>query len=259
MRSVLRRADHRALLILSTYLIGLRLGSRSLGLLATLLMVTCPPFLLMDFVNMTDVPVAGALVFGCWCLLGTTLRSAAGAGVALAIAFLIRPNLVPLVPLFVLWLAWRIAGEREARARHFWRAVIVLGGIGAAVLATSVIYWLTYGTPFESGYGATASYFAWSHIGPNVRNYAQWFNESHTLFGFLGLVALALPVRLVWPDVSDRRAIVLFALITAMVIGEFLIYLVMDNSSYLRFFLGLLSVHHVRAGERGDGARACSS
>jgi hypothetical protein len=99
------------------------------------------------------------------------------------------------------------------------------------------MYWLTYGSPFESGYGATAGYFAWSHIGPNVRNYVKWFNESQTPLGFLGLVALALPVKRVWSDVSDRSAIVLFALITATVVGEFLIYLVMDNSSYLRFFL----------------------
>ena len=226
-----------ALLILSTYLIGLRLGSRSLGLLATLLMMTSPAFLLMQFVNMSDVPVAGTLIFGCWCLLGKTMRSAAGAALGLAVALLIRPNLVPLVPVFVLWLAWRIVRERESRARHVWRAVIVLGGIGAASVATAVIYWVTYGTPFESGYGETAYYFALSHIGPNVRNYVQWFNESHTPLGFLGLIALALPVKSVWPDLPERSPIVLFALITAAVIGEFLIYLVMDNSSYLRFFL----------------------
>ena len=226
-----------ALFVLSTYLIGVRLGSRTLGLLATLLVATSPPFLLMNFENMSDVPVAAAIAIASWCVLGTTITSAIGAAAALAMALLIRPNLVPLAPIFVAWLAWRVVRERSERPRHLWRAAIVAGGIGAAVVTTAAIYWLTYGTPFQSGYGPTAAYFSSSNIGPNLRNYMQWFGEAHTALGFLGLLALAIPIKAVWPDVRDRSAVIAFAVITAAVIVEFLFYLVLDNSSYLRFFL----------------------
>ena len=225
-----------ALLVLSTYLIGLRLGSSTLGFIAALLVAGSPPFLLMLFVNMTDVPVAAALALACWCVMGATMRSAAGASIALAVALLIRPNLVPVVPVFVLWLGWRVASQHDRRW-HAWRAVVVLGGVALASIATSAIYWIAYGTPFESGYGATAPYFSLSHIVPNAHNYAQWFTEVHTPIAWLGLVALALPVKTLWPAVPDRSAVIAFALMTGGVIAEFLVYLVLDNNSYLRFFL----------------------
>jgi len=226
-----------ALLVLSTYLIGLRLGSSTLGLVAALLVAASPPFLLMLFVNMTDVPVAAALALACWCVMGTTMRSAFGAAVALAVALLIRPNLQPVVPIFVLWLGWRMTSHPTERRRHMWRAIVVLGGIASAAIVTSAIYWIEYGTPFESGYGTTALYFSMSHIVPNAHNYARWFSEVHTPIAWLGLMALALPVRALWPAVPDRSAVMAFALITGVVIAEFLAYLVLDNNSYLRFFL----------------------
>ena len=226
-----------ALLVLSTYLIGLRLGSSTLGLLAALLVATSPPFLLMHFVNMSDVPVAGAIAIACWCLLGTTIGSAVGGSIALAAVLLIRPNLVPLVPVIVGWLAWRIWQGRGDRSRHLWRAAIVLSGIAAASLVTAEIYWLLYGSPFQSGYGQTEAYFSPSHVGPNFRNYATWFTEAHTPLAFLGFVALAFPVKALWPDVADRSAVVAFALLTVIVVGEFLFYLVFADSSYLRFLL----------------------
>ena len=226
-----------ALLVLSTYLIGLRLGSHTLGLLAAILVATSPPFLLMHFVNMSDVPVAGAFALACWCALGTTIRSAVGASAAMAVALLIRPNLVPLVPVVVLWLTWRVVQHRSERRRHAWRAVIVLAGIGIASAAIATIYWFAYGSPFESGYGQTGLYFSLDHIAPNARNYAQWFREAHSPLAFLGVLALLLPLKLLWPDVSERSAITVFALATAVVLAEFLVYLVLDNSSYLRFFL----------------------
>jgi 4-amino-4-deoxy-L-arabinose transferase-like glycosyltransferase len=226
-----------ALFVLSTYLIGVRLGSSALGLLAALLVATSAPFLLMHFVNMTDVPVAAALALACWGLMGDTIRSAIAAAMALAIAILIRPNLVPLVPILGLWLVWRIVSHRTERWRHVRRAVIAGSGVAIAVIAISAIYWIAYGTPFESGYGVTALYFSLSHIAPNARNYSQWFTEVHTPIAWLGLVALALPIKALWPGVLDRSAVIAFALVTAAVIAEFLAYLVLDNNSYLRFFL----------------------
>jgi hypothetical protein len=226
-----------ALLILSTYLIGLRLGSPTLGMLAAILVAASPPFLLMHFVNMSDVPVAAAFTLACAGILGTTVRSAIGASVAMALVLLIRPNLAPLFPIFLLWLGWRVLQHPSDRKRHIWRAVIVIAGVGGALVTTMLMYWFTYGTPFESGYGNTAAYFSLSHVAPNARNYAGWFTEVHTALGFLGLLALALPVRALWRDVADRSAVAVFALLTAGVVAEFLVYLELDNSSYLRFFL----------------------
>ena len=44
----------------------------------------------------------------------------------------------------------------------------------------------------------------WSRIGPNLRNYLGWFAESQTPVALLGVAALVVPVRRLWPTVPDR-------------------------------------------------------
>jgi len=225
------------LLVLSTYLLGRRLGSRDVGLLAALLVAASPPFLLFHLVLMSDVPVAGALTLACWCILGSSVRSAIGAAALLAIAILIRPNLVVVLPALALLLLIRIRREGDARRRHVLRALVALSGAGLGVLGTMTIYWVVYGSPFESGYGPTSEYFGIDHILPNTRNYTTWFVETQTAVPFLGLIALFAPVAWLWRDITQRWVIPIFGLFVATVLAEFMYYLVFGNSSYLRFLL----------------------
>jgi hypothetical protein len=225
------------LLILATYLIGLRLRSRDLGLIASFLVATSPPFLLYQMVPMTDVLVAGALAFACWFVIGDTLRSAAGASAMVAAVVLIRPNLVPVAAVLVLWLAVRIVLTPAERTRHVWRAAIVCAGGAVAALCVAAVYWVTYGSPFQSGYGPTAALFSTQNIVPNMRSYAAWFTQAHTPLAWLGLAALFLPVRWLWPYPGSRAVIPWLALLVVVVSTEFLTYLRADHPSLLRFFL----------------------
>jgi hypothetical protein len=188
-------------------------------------------------VLMSDVPVAGALTLACWCILGSSIRSAIGAAALLAIAILIRPNMVVVVPALALLLSMRIWRERDGRRRHLVRTLVALGGAGLGVVGTMTIYWVVYGSPFESGYGPTSIYFGIDHILPNIRNYTTWFVETQTAIPFLGLIALFAPVAWLWRDITQRWVIPIFGWLVATVLAEFMYYLVFDNSSYLRFLL----------------------
>jgi len=81
----------------------------------------------MMMVPMSDVPVAAAWTIALWCLLGDSTASAIGAGVATAVAILIRPNLVPMAVPMGLWYlvkAWR-GGPHDRKS--------LLGFVGGAL------------------------------------------------------------------------------------------------------------------------------
>jgi hypothetical protein len=226
-----------ALLVLSTFLLGQRLGSRDLGLLAAFLVATSLPFLQYLTVPMSDVPVAGALALACWCLLGHTIRSAVLASLALSAVILIRPNLLPLAIVCGAWLGARIIQVESDRTRQTSRVVIAFAGIAAASLCTAVIYWLTYGSPLESGYGSLPALFSTRNIVPNMWNYGRWFTVAQTPVAWLGLMALFVPVRWLWPHVTSREAVPWLAVLVVAMSIEYLAYAIADHPSLLRYFL----------------------
>jgi hypothetical protein len=248
--------------ILSTFGIGCRLGSPRLGTMAAFLVATSPPVLAFELVTMTDLPVASAWALAIWCLLCDSVVSASVGGLALGAAVLIRPNLVPLLPIVAIWLGLRVIRGAPHRWRHIGRGVILLAGAALGMAWTAAIYWTTYGSPFESGYGPAAGYFSLDYALPNLRNYTQWFTENQTPVVYLGIAALCLPMKWLWPRGTDRSAVIMSALFVAAVWVEFCFYLVGDNPGYLRFLLptypfvmlGLSSVGLRIAGLRWRGA-----
>jgi len=225
-----------AAFILATFGIGCRLGSRRLGTMAAFLVATSPPVIGNGMVTMTDMPVAAAWVVAIWCLMGESILSALGGAIALGIAVLIRPNLAPLLPVIGVWLALRVWRGAPHRWRHTVRGVLLLSGAVAGLLCTFAIFWTTYGSPFESGYGETAGYFSLSYIWPNLRNYSHWLAESQTPVIWFGFAALCLPIAALWPK-ADRTSVMMCAAFVAANFAEFIVYLVGDNRGYLRFFL----------------------
>jgi hypothetical protein len=146
------------------------------------------------------------------------------AGIACAIACLIRPNLAPLalVPFFVAKSRWQFA------------VPVVIAGTFLAILQ-----WSWYGSPLRSGYGSTDELFALANVIPNAGRYANW------------LLATA-PVLLLAPFAfmrlkrdSHARALMAFAL---LVVGAYLVYAVFDQWSYLRFLLPAMAVLALFAG-----------
>jgi hypothetical protein len=140
------------------------------------------------------------------------------AGIACAIAVLIRPNLAPLaiIPLF-------LADRRVAFATP-----VAIAGV---FLAFIQMFW--YGSPLRSGYGSAGELFALSNIVPNASRYARW------LMGTSPALVLAIfgAIRLR----ANRFAQGLIAFVI-LVIASYLVYAVFDLWSYLRFLLPAMAI-----------------
>ncbi len=191
------------------------------GIIAALLLALSPSFLYQSIQPMSDVPVTAAWMV---CFLFLRGDKPLIAGIACAIAVLIRPNLAPLA--LVPWLV--------ANRKLLFAAPVAMAG---AFLAVMQFIW--YGSPLRSGYGAADELFALANIGPNAMRYANW------------LVASS-PVLLLAPFGFARirreppaRPLGAFSI---LVIAAYLIYAVFDDWSYLRFLLPAMAVFAIFAG-----------
>ena len=224
------------LLVLGTYAVGRRLGVQTAALLGAALVATSPVVLFMSTTLMTDVPVAAAWVWAFYLLIGTTVKSAAGAGLLSGLAVLIRPNLVPLAAVLAIHylLAMR---HRELRRRALGQLLVFSMALLPGAIAVGAINAHLYGSPLSSGYGHPSELFALSRMPTNLRLYLQWFAEAHTPFVLCGLVAVLVPLRRLWPDVSDRSV---FPVMAAFVLGLWGMYgawLVFEAWWFSRFLL----------------------
>ena len=223
------------LAVLATYGLGCRLNSRMAGFAGAWLLATSP-VILGSLEPLTDVPVMAAWTIAFYFLLGTSAISAAAAGLLVAIAILIRPNLVPLAAPMTAWFFLRRDIGRGVRGRFSHAALFaaaVLLGIGTVALINQHLY----GSAVTSGYGRLQDQFAWERVLPNLRRYASWLIETQTPVALLGFVPLAFPARRLWPNAPDRR---IFAVITgfvALLWGMYTAYLEFDSWGYLRFVL----------------------
>jgi hypothetical protein len=190
------------------------------GVLAALLLAFTPVFVYQSLQPMSDVPVTAAWMV-CFLLL-VRGRASWLAGVACAVAVLIRPNLAPLaiVPLLI------------ARQR-------VLFAIPVAVAAVFLanFQWSLYGSPIRSGYGSAEDLFAVSNVVPNAQRYFSWLVATSP-------VLLLAPFGQVRLSGRQGRALGAFA---SLVVVAYLIYAVFDQWSYLRFLLPALAVFCVFA------------
>jgi hypothetical protein len=205
------------------------------GVVAAILLAISPVFLLQSFQPMSDVPVTAAWVV-CFLLMrvdkpsafaqgdtvgkkGSSLQGChAAAGVACAIAILIRPNLAPLaiVP-FVL-----------SKNRVMFAVPVAIAGIALGSLQS---FW--YGSPLRSGYGPTEELFAFANIAANLPRYFNWLIETAPI--------LLLAVFGFWRLRRDRTSQALFAF-AVLVVCAYLVYAVFDDWSYLRFLLPSIAV-----------------
>jgi hypothetical protein len=227
-----------ALLVLATYALGRRLSSSAAGLAGAWLVATSPVVIFMLMSSMNDVPVAAALAWAFYFLLGGTAASAVAAGLAAGAAILVRPNLVFLAGIMGLWyvarLRYRGAGERMRTGGH---GALFSGGAAAGAIAIAVINQHLYGSPFMSGYGTLDGMFAPEHFLPNARHYVSWFLRWQTPVALLGWAAIFVPQRRLWPAARDRAAFVVIGLFVVAIWITYLFYLVFDDWWYLRFVL----------------------
>ena len=246
-------------LTFATYWIGRRIGRPWVGLAAAWLVATSPAMLFMLMAPMSDVPAAAAWTIAVALAFPPSLAcedserrrgppkrqrrgggedtplAALGSGIAVAIAILIRPNLVPLAAAIALWIVFReglpLRAERARRLLCF----VVPASMGA--IAVAFINARLYGSPFASGYGDLSTAYAWSYILPNVKRYGQWLMMAETPLAAAGLACLFVPWRALWPTRESRRALWLLASVAAAVWVSYLVYVPWDAWWYLRFLL----------------------
>jgi hypothetical protein len=252
-----------AVLVLATFGIGDRLGSRRAGLIGAWLVATSPSMLFHLVEPLTDVPVAGAWAAAFYCLLGSGsyarllrvgpgsgsharllrvgpgsgARSALAAGALAGLAILIRPNLVALAGVMGLWYVMRLGRDDGMRGRALGYGVLFSLGVAPGIVAVALFNQHLYGSAFTSGYGRLGEQFVSARIWPNLVHYLGWLVQSHTPIVLTGLVAIFVPLRLFWPHVRDRWIFLIAGLFVATVWGIYCAYIEFDAWWYLRFLL----------------------
>lgn len=212
-----------ACLLWFTYLLGREAsGSRTVGVLASALLVASPVFLAHVMVPMSDVPAAAG-----WTLVAVLVlkQRPLEAGFVAGLTLLIRPNLVllALLPAF----AWQRRGDSLVRY-----------ALGAApgVVAIAVINTALYGNPLTAGYGSLLELYALSSLPLNVRNYILWMVQTQTPLILLAFVPLFVRRALREPQagVSPRACL---GAIVGLTFASYLFYAAFEHWFYLRFLL----------------------
>ena len=224
-------------LVLATFGIGLRLGAPTAGLLGAWLVATSPAFLYVLVLPMSDVPAAAAWAAAFCFLPGGTRAAALAAGLASGVAILIRPNLVVLAGPFGAWYCLRAIGDAKARREWLVRLATYVLGLLPALLVIAAVNQYLYGSPASSGYRNSGSLFALDHVVPNIRNYVSWLVQSQTPAVLVGVAALFLPIRRIWPGLPHRGLLAVIAMFVVALWGQYAAYLVFDAWWYLRFLL----------------------
>jgi hypothetical protein len=213
-----------ALLVGATYVLGSRFAANT-GLVAATLAACSPVFLYQLMQPMSDVPAAAMWVAAAAAATSARRRGPLVAGLAAAVAILVRPNGAPLAVPLGLFLLLRPERGWSDRAR----AAAWFGGSAAlGALAVAVLNHVYYGSPLTSGYGDLDALFSVRHVGPNVRRYAGWLSDTQTP---VWLLAAAAPV------VVPGALSLLLAAMVAVNVLLYLPYAVFDDWSFLRFLL----------------------
>ena len=228
-----------AVLVLTTWGIGRRLGSSAAGLIAALFVASSPAFLFMLVTPMSDVAAAACWAACFYFLLRPGAKPGILAGLSAGLAILIRPNLVWLAMPAAMWLTlnvWRRT-EREERVTTITRLVAFSVGVGTAAVFVGVLNARLYGSPLQSGYGELGPLFGLSNMTINARNYLRWLVESQTPLIVIGVLAALWPLRRIWPTVTDRTALWVASAWVAGIWIFYCFYVPFDEWWFLRFLL----------------------
>jgi hypothetical protein len=215
-----------ALCVWATYRLGITLGGAWAGVIAAVLLVSSPTFLVMTVQAMSDVPVT---TFWTVSILAALRGHAAGAGLAACVAILIRPNLVPLSA-FPLALLLVRSGRRIQDG-----ALLTVALLPAAAIVGG-LNWYYRGDPLRSGYGSFDYLYAMSRVLPNLEQYARWFRDAETALPLVGVFA---PVVARVSSQDRSRLLLVCVGFPAAVVALYLPYLMFQSHEwgYLRFLL----------------------
>ena len=219
-----------------TYLLGDRLGGRTVGLLSALLLFASPSYLNMLVQPMSDVPAAAVWTLALYFAIHPGRRYAVAAGLATGLAILIRPNLAPLAGIVALVLLAN--PSRRRRSLLFGIAVM------PAMMLIAALNQRLYGSPLVSGYGTLSILYSLDRVWPNFMRYSRWLLEQQTPAVLLWIASpwaalMKRPGAISEGAPTGHRLSVVFVTIAfpLTVLALYLPYFVFDHWSYLRFLL----------------------
>ncbi len=217
-----------ALLVWLTYLAGSALAGPVAGAMGAVLVAASPAVLYQVVQPMNDITTAALWMA---VFVGLISRRFVVAGICCGLALLVRPNLLPLAPVAVLYIL-------HVDRRQVVPFVIAALPFALAVLALNAGL---YGGPLRSGYGTIDRLFGLSAVPTNVSQYGRWLIETQTPFP---LLALAAPLVLDRPRALDAWLAVAFV---AATLSIYFLYKPFDDWSYLRFLLPAITLMLVLA------------
>jgi hypothetical protein len=229
-----------AALVFVTFLLGRRLGGLGAGVIAAGAAAASPILVYQSTQPMSDVPAAFWMTLSVLLLTYESRAAAAAAGIAAAVACLVRPNLFVMTPVLVTLMWWWSGRTRRAVVN----AAIFLCAPAASAVALSVLHRTLFGSVTTSGYGEIGTLFSLSHVVPNLARYPRWAVFTHSAL-LAAAAAAPIAIRRGWvlPEISAGRAeriawsgLVFFAVLQVF----YLLYLVFDDWVSFRFLLPAL-------------------
>ena len=220
--------------VLATARLAMRLASPAAGAVAALCLAASPTFLFSLMWPMSDVPAAALWGLGLVLTAGAGVPSAVGAGLAIGLAVLTRPNLVLVAIAPGIYLLWRVVSSPASRRMAFTRLAIVCLLAGAGCIGVAVVHTWLYGSPLSTGYGHVSQIYEVSRLpatAPGIVLRPLALEPPLVLLGVVGLLW-----RLGRRD-EGRPVASLAAAAIALVLISYAFYVSFPEWWYLRLLL----------------------
>jgi len=221
-----------ALAVWLTWRLGRKAVGETVGLMAALLLASSPAFLFHVMQPLSDVPATTAWLVAALLVMRATPRPVL-AGLATAVAILIRPNLAPLALVAAAGLMLTAADARVLRVR---RVLLFAAGALPGVAAYAAFNAALYGGPLSSGYGSFAEVFTLDDPGGTLLHYLRLLLDTQTFLIVLAPLG-GLAVGGEREGVSRRRVWLALAGTPVTVLGVYAFYVRFPEWTYLRYLL----------------------
>lgn len=217
------------LVVWLTFLAARRFAPPLASLGAALLVAGSAPVLFNCVQTMSDL-VCTALWTGAILAATSSRPRSLIAGMLAALGLAVRPNLVFLAGL--VWLVVLVTTDGTWRDRRR-RALVMAIPLAVVAVAVALINRTLWGSPFASGYGATADLFQAANVPGNLARVWRWTRETAGWWALAGMpVLLALAVRR-----TTRATALAGAALAAGLALSYLPYAQFEEWWYLRFYL----------------------
>ena len=232
------------------YVVGRELGLAPPLAAAAVVLAACPVMLYTSIQPLSDTLATAWCLAAVWAALRARrhLGWSVACGAAYAIAVLVRPTNLVLLPALVVLLGFH------------WRRLVTASLAGLPAAAWLAFYNHTlYGGALRSGYAAVGTAFAAEYVGPTAWHFLRW------LAVFLPAVFLVLPLAALARRDTRTRELLALALWFGAITGVYLCYAISHEAwTCLRFilpalpaliFAGLLGVESLARPRAGTANR----